>query len=347
MIKFIAYVAPGEEPGLFIVFPAELSGVPVENVYESGMQEPQLRRLDLRPYTQRLVAFEAQTFNGDVYGATMLEEAELTPGFIKLIEEEIAGRNSSSGEEPDFFQDRDMALAEAESRVALPASFNELVNVPGGASFRKGIDISHHNVLNDWNAIRNAGVSFVYIKISEGVGTPDSKAKTHAAAARNAGLQIGYYHFGRPDKKHGGGTVSGDATAEAQEVKSLLSNLPAADLPLMLDLEDVVKNGRVAWDSPLPPAEYLAWVEKFLGFFHDQAQPAKAPLIYSRKNYLDAKLPNTHTLGSRYKLWLSRYTADYKKSQPVKGWSDWTVWQFTEAGKLGNNLDLDLNIARM
>jgi lysozyme len=233
-------------------------------------------------------------------------------------------------------------VASAASTTVQPGRFDDLRNVPGSsADYIRGIDISHHNTINDWNAIKNAGVRFVYIKIAEGVGTPDPMAKKHALVAKQNGLTIGYYHFGRPDKKNGG-TVELDATAEATEVKNLLTNLPTADLPLMLDLEN---SG--SWDTPLSPGEYLQWVEKFLGFFFNPANPLSTPLIYSRKEYLDAKLPTNHTLGARYKLWLSRYNADYNKAVPAKGWTQWHIWQFTEKGVLGSNGSLDLNIKRV
>lgn len=223
----------------------------------------------------------------------------------------------------------------------LPQSFDDLINLPGSsADYIRGIDISHHNVINDWKAIKNAGVAFAYIKISEGVGTPDSDAQTNALMAKKHGIDVGYYHFGRPDTRNGG-TVELDAKAEAKEVKNILSNLEKATLPLMLDLENTE-----TWDSPLQPDQYLKWVEIFLAEFHNPIDLTNAPLIYSRKEYLDRKLPVTHTLGTKYKLWLSRYDKDYKKAISVKGWGDWSIWQFTEAGKLGTNSNLDLNIRK-
>lgn len=223
-----------------------------------------------------------------------------------------------------------------------PNHFDDLRNVPGSqANFIRGIDISHHNDITDWAAIKKANVQFVYIKISEGVGTPDEKAKANALAAKENGLQIGYYHFGRPDKKNDN-TIELDATAEAAEVKILLTDLPAADLPLMLDLEDTA-----GFDSSLAPKEYLTWVETFLSFFFDPANPSTNPLIYSRKEYLERKLPPTHTLGTRYKLWLSRYTDDQSKAIPAKGWNKWHIWQFSEKGVLGTNGNLDLNLKRV
>lgn len=80
------------------------------------------------------------------------------------------------------------------------------VNLP--PIYQLGIDISHHNEFMNWAAIKDSGASFVFIKISEGVGTPDHKAIEHANNAKQTGLKIGYYHFCRPDKRNGGTVIS-------------------------------------------------------------------------------------------------------------------------------------------
>lgn len=216
--------------------------------------------------------------------------------------------------------------------------FDDLKNVPDWRFFVKGVDVSHHNLNLDWGAIREKGVEFAYIKITDGVGTLDRKAQENAHQARHNGLKIGYYHFARPDKKIGG-TIEADANAEANEIKGVLRNLPAADLPLMLDLED--ESGR--WDTPLNPSQYHLWITTFMNHF--TIPPNKSPIIYSRKEYLDRKLPAGHSLGS-YPLWISRYNEDFNKAFPALGWSEWAVWQFTEKGALGTNIPLDLNICK-
>ncbi len=203
---------------------------------------------------------------------------------------------------------------------------------------RMGIDISHHNDLPDWSGINNAGISFVFIKISEGVGTPDAKAGQNAATAKQQGLRIGYYHFCRPDTRNGG-TVINDATAEANEAINRISSCTAPDLPLVLDLED-----QQGWDTPLGPADYLLWINTFIAKIISST--GMAPIIYSRKEYLNRKLPFDHDLG-KYKLWISLYSARdcNKVSYPI-GWQDWAIWQYCEDGKIGQNSKLDINIMK-
>lgn len=210
------------------------------------------------------------------------------------------------------------------------------INLP--ANFKLGIDISHHNDRPSWNSIQNAGAGFAFIKISEGVGTPDKKARDHAKSAQSNGLRIGYYHFCRPDTRNGG-SIASDATAEADEAIKIISGLPAPDLPLVLDLEDTP-----GWDSPLNKTNYLVWVRTFLA--HIKSKSLTDGIIYSRKEYLDRKLPGNHDLGN-HKLWLANYSQkDCNQVVCPIGWNDWAIWQFTESGIIGENKKIDLSILK-
>ena len=213
---------------------------------------------------------------------------------------------------------------------------NSPVNLP--VPCKIGIDISHHNVLLDWSGIKNSGASFSYIKLSEGVGTPDLKAGEHASIAKQNGFKIGYYHFCRPDTRNGG-TVISDATTEADEALSRMSVITKPDLPLVLDLED-----EESWDTPLNSNEYLTWINTFIKRIIDTS--GKECMIYSRKEYLDRKLPPNHDLG-KYRLWISLYSAtDCNKVKCPVGWNDWAMWQYCEHGVIGNNAELDINILK-
>ena len=210
------------------------------------------------------------------------------------------------------------------------------VNLP--QPYRAGIDISHHNNIHDWLAIKNAGITFVYIKLSEGVGTPDANAKKNALAAKQHNLKIGYYHFCRPDTKNGG-TVINDATAEADEALKRMAVIPTPDLPLVLDLED-----QEHWDTPLNKVDYLKWINTFINRI--KTKSSMECMIYSRKGYLDSHLPADHNLGS-IKLWVSRYTLrDAQKLTLPVGWDDWSIWQYCEDGVIGSNSKLDINILK-
>ncbi len=62
-----------------------------------------------------------------------------------------------------------------------------------------GCDLSHHNKLtrNDWHALRDKGVTFAYIKASDGSSFKDRLRFKHTRNAREMGMEVGYYHFFR------------------------------------------------------------------------------------------------------------------------------------------------------
>lgn len=216
--------------------------------------------------------------------------------------------------------------------------FSQVLHFPNPENFIRRIDISHHETINDWNDIIKAGVTEVYMKVTEGVGTYDSMAATFARDAKDAGFKIGYYHFGRPDRRNTG-TVTGDALAEAKDYLDTIAQLPAWDLPLALDLEEAD-----GWKTPLSPADYLLWLKTFLPAIESPGKPM--PYIYSRKSYFEPLIPANHGLGARYPLWLARYHIDARQARTIAGWNRWTAWQFSEKGILGTNQGIDLNWVR-
>ena len=187
-------------------------------------------------------------------------------------------------------------------------------------------------------AIKNSCISFVFIKLSEGVGTPDAKAGEYALKAKQKSLRIGYYHFCRPDTKNGK-NIEEDATAEADEALKLMAVITKPDLPLVLDLED-----QKSWDTSLKPDDYLKWINTFIQRISEKS--AGTCMIYSRKNYLDEHLPAHHDLG-KIKLWISRYIlTDYTEVKTPVGWNEWAIWQYCEDGIIGDNSKLDINILK-
>jgi GH25 family lysozyme M1 (1,4-beta-N-acetylmuramidase) len=59
----------------------------------------------------------------------------------------------------------------------------------------KGIDISAYQPNVDFEKVKAAGIEVVYIKATEGTSYINPYLKKHAAAAKAAGLKVGFYHF--------------------------------------------------------------------------------------------------------------------------------------------------------
>ena len=59
----------------------------------------------------------------------------------------------------------------------------------------RGIDVSHHQGKVDWQTVAKQGVTFAFIKASEGGDHRDRRFAENWPAARAAGLRVGAYHF--------------------------------------------------------------------------------------------------------------------------------------------------------
>ena len=60
---------------------------------------------------------------------------------------------------------------------------------------RYGVDVSHHQGSIDWNRVASAGMSFAYIKATEGGDLLDPAFARNWSGAEEAGLDRGAYHF--------------------------------------------------------------------------------------------------------------------------------------------------------
>jgi GH25 family lysozyme M1 (1,4-beta-N-acetylmuramidase) len=93
-----------------------------------------------------------------------------------------------------------------------------------------GIDISHHNLVHDWHAVRGNNITFVSVKLTESVGFTDPAASGHVQGARTAGIHTGGYHFAR----------NADVGAQVDHFATCLRSnglLGGGSLAPMLDME--------------------------------------------------------------------------------------------------------------
>ena len=100
----------------------------------------------------------------------------------------------------------------------------------------RGIDVSEHQYNVDWNAVKNSGISFAYIRAgrrgcTEGGLFKDPWFETNFEGAKAAGLKVGVYFFSQ----------AVNATEAAEEAEFLLDIIKdkEIDLPVAYDLERV------------------------------------------------------------------------------------------------------------
>lgn len=190
---------------------------------------------------------------------------------------------------------------------------------PGKYSIR-GIDISHHNGVIDWEKVSKAGVKFAFIKATEGSDWQDARFSNNWREAKNAGVIRGGYHF-----------FSTTSSGEAQAL-NFISMVPAepGTLPPVIDLEFARAKSRMSDEEFF---RELAVTKDIL-----RRRFGTEPIIYTTREFRDNYLKDYEI----ERLWAREII-----SLNV-GWSrDWTFWQYSSRGRIpGIRGRVDLNVYR-
>jgi GH25 family lysozyme M1 (1,4-beta-N-acetylmuramidase) len=168
----------------------------------------------------------------------------------------------------------------------------------------KGIDISGIQVVDDWQAVKDAGIRFVYLKVTEGMAGADPRFRAHLDGARRVGIEgIGGYHFGRVSLSPGMATLRDDAIGEAQRYLSISGELgrEVGELPPALDLE--THNGmRAEWVS--------AWARLWLDEVGQHVERTCVLYTGTYDAFTGASMAQVHHLlvdAGKHPLWFPRY----------------------------------------
>jgi lysozyme len=188
-----------------------------------------------------------------------------------------------------------------------------------------GIDVSRWQPDIDWPTARRSGVSFAFIKATEGVEELDPMFRSHWDAAGGAGVPRGAYHFYY------------FCAPAAEQARWFIRNVPRTPgmLPPVLDME---------WNHRSPTcrkrpegAVVRAEAETFLGIL--ERHYGQRPIVYTSVDFYQdtgiGRLPRTE-------FWL-RSVADHPR-ETYRGQS-WAFWQYTGTGVVpGVPGPVDINV---
>ena len=196
------------------------------------------------------------------------------------------------------------------------------------ADYRLGIDVSGHQGEIDWDAVKNAGVEFVFIRVgnrgtTEGKLYPDGFAQNYYEGAKKAGLSVGAYFFSQA-------ITPQEARDEAWFVLEQVKNWEL-DLPVVYDWEWVGDDARTANMD----AQLLTQCTR--AFCQIVASAGLSPMIYF--NYTQGmELLELEQL-SEYGFWLALYEPAIQFPYQVD------CWQYSCEGSVpGIEGDVDLNL---
>ncbi|MEU8950889.1 GH25 family lysozyme [Streptomyces sp. NPDC048489] len=195
-----------------------------------------------------------------------------------------------------------------------------------------GIDVSAYQAEQDWDALKNGGLTFAFAKASEGQTSRDSRFAAHIKGIKAAGLVPGAYHFAWPNQ---------DAAKEAANYIAAVKPYAGPGFLHWLDLERYSDGrnyrGRTAAQIKAYATAWIAAVQK--------AFPAQRVGIYTSASDLAAG-----HVPSGVPLWYPAYPGTRvdtfaeaeAATKPAPSGRAVTIWQFTSTPAKGPRVDSNL-----
>lgn len=186
------------------------------------------------------------------------------------------------------------------------------------------IDISHHNTVISWAAIKAAGIQGVIHKSTQGTRYIDPDYANRRAEAASKGLLWGAYHF------------STNAPPHEQVAHFLCNAKPDDNTLLALDWEH----------NPDGPDMSVGQAREFLKALMQATNRQPKDIVVYGGNVLKEHIrtPEDIAFFSQFRLWLCQYGPTAKLP---KAWPKYWAWQYSEKGVL-DGMDpkghVDLNV---
>jgi len=245
------------------------------------------------------------------------QQSEQNEAGIWIEEQEVNGF-STLPEDPEFFK----LLEQENILMAAGPGLTGDVYIHNSrfdnCTVRNGIDVSYYQGDIDWNAVKNSGVEFAFIRVGyRGYGASgnlmqDTKAKENLQGAVNAGLRVGAYIFSQ--------AITEEEAREEAEFALNQINGYHIDMPVVIDYEYVSGSIGRLYNAGLSREQATSIVNAFCGYIRDAGY---TPMLYANKNMLEYSL-NAGSIP--YKIWLANYTTETSYQ------GDYEYWQYSSNG---------------
>jgi lysozyme len=206
--------------------------------------------------------------------------------------------------------------------VSLYESGRIRFNYPSQERFPvRGIDVSHHQGEIDWDAVRSAGIEFVFVKATEGRDHNDTRFLENWEGAGRAGIRRGAYHFF---------TFCTPGLEQADHFLSVVGSLPR-ELPVAADVE--FSGNCEGWSSI---DDIRSELRAFLRRVGDSL--GHAPTLYVTPSSF-REIAAGHF--DRRRIWLRGLFFEPSRRR----YGAWSFWQYADNARLpGIRGPVDLNV---
>ena len=237
----------------------------------------------------------------------------------------------------DPMKDGCMTYAEDDGTSLEMVTLDNAIYLSGSNDFgsvtdaKMGIDVSKYQKDIDWNAVRNAGYEFAFIRVGyRGSGTgklvEDPYYRQNMQGALNAGVKVGVYVFSQAISPT-------EAIEEADFIVNRVTGYNVT-MPLVLDYEFVGNGEGRLWDAQLPKQ---AGTDICNAFCQRIEEYGYTSMVYANKNMLENYIDGPQ-IANKYLIWL----AQYRDSVTYKG--NFNFWQYSSKGSVpGISGNVDMN----
>lgn len=180
----------------------------------------------------------------------------------------------------------------------------------------RGVDVSAHNGMMNFDAMAGDGIEFAWIKASEGVSFRDPNFSLNYQKAAHAGLKTGAYHFFRFDR---------DGVEQARNFVRAVAGRKL-ELGLAIDVEDTGNPDGIPKDS------ITARLRDMIDYL---VLAGVRPLLYSNRAGYEKYLYDEFR---DMPLWVCQFTDNSTSG-------DWLYWQYNHRGQVeGVHGEVDLDV---
>lgn len=188
----------------------------------------------------------------------------------------------------------------------------------------KGIDVSHHNGLINWEKVKADKIDFAILRCGYGrksVRQIDREFERNYRECKRVGIPVGVYHYSYAKN-------ADDARLEADFMLELISG-KQFEYPVIFDIEDP---GQEAYGKNVLTEITVAFCERI-------EEAGCYVSIYSNADWFANKLDLEKL--KPYDKWLAHWTKTPKWGSEFGG-----LWQYTDSGRIdGIETKVDMNVS--
>lgn len=188
----------------------------------------------------------------------------------------------------------------------------------------KGIDVSHHNGVVDWDKVKAAGIQFAILRCGYGrksIKQVDKQFERNYRECKRVGMPVGVYHYSYAK-------TAEDARLEADFMLELIAG-KQFEYPVIFDIEDKTQQ---ALGKKVLTDITVAFCEKIEAAGYYTA-------VYSNVDWFINKLELSRL--EAYDKWLAHWVTSPRWGSEFGG-----LWQYSDSGRVdGIETAVDMNIS--